>query len=319
MNIIKLKDQIMPETNPNHEYFNKYLKGKYAYWVQTRYIVSFECLRHEGYIACEEDITKLLKKEDGTYPKPYGAPYIDIYESGIMYYVDTAETDRINSIDEFKIKNSYTPDDNITIDELKNFRSWLANELLKMDQNEMGEQKIDILTSIETHILKYYANDMYDETIKNLTDFGSTSVSLSSVNTSTCGCQNSNINSLYNSELNICDPISIYRNNIYNKMVELFSNYSFWTQWAPEFINEFKKYIDNIITCDFALSKTSWVNGFADCTCQDKQTQDSFIEILKNLSTSLGYIKDNQITGHKNYINDSLLKWSQILYENMKW
>ena len=102
-------------------------------------------------------------------------------------------------------------------------------------------------------------------------------------------------------------------------MVELFSNYSFWTQWAPEFINEFKKYIDNIITCDFVLSKTSWVNSFVDCTCQDKQTQNSFIEILKNLSTSLGYIKDNQITGHKNYINDSLLKWSQILYENMKW
>lgn len=319
MNIIKLKDQIMPTTNPNHEYFNKYLKGKYAYWVQTRYIVSFEHLRHEGYIACEEDITKLLKKEDGSYPKPYGAPYVDVYESGIMKYVDTVETDRINNIDEFKIKNSYTSDDDITIDELKKFRSWLAATLLKMDQNESGEQKYNILNSIETHLLQYYANDMYDEIIKGLTDFSSSSISLSSVNTSTCGCQNSNINSLYGSNLSICDPIAIYRNNVYNKMVELFSNYSFWAQWAPEFINEFKKYIDNIINCDFILSKTTWVDSFVDCVCQDKQTQDNFLEILKNLSMSLGYIRDNQINGHKNYINDSLLKWAQMLYENMSW
>lgn len=319
MNIIKLKDQIMSDTNPNYEYFNKYLKGKYAYWVQTRYIVSFEYMGHEGYVACEEDISKLLQREDGSYPKPYGVPYIDIYEPDIMQYVDTIETNKINSIDKFKIKNLYTADEDITIDELKNFRSWLANTLLKMDQNETGEQKNEVLNPIETHVLQYYANNMYDETIKNLTDFSNTKVIFTDINKSTCSCQNADISSLYNSELNICDPISIYRKNLYNRMVEIFSEYSFWSQWASEFINEFKKYIDNIISCNFTLSKSDWTNSFVDCTCQDKQTQDSFIEILKNLSVSLGYIKGGQILGHKNYINDSLLKWAQLLYENMSW
>ena len=40
MNIIKLKDVIMPNDIPQAEYFNKYLKGKYAYW-STNEIYSF--------------------------------------------------------------------------------------------------------------------------------------------------------------------------------------------------------------------------------------------------------------------------------------
>ena len=78
MNIIKLKDVIMPDSMPQAEYFNKYLKGRYAYWVQMRYIVSFDHMRHEGYVACEEDITKLLQKEKKKYPKPYGATCLEI-------------------------------------------------------------------------------------------------------------------------------------------------------------------------------------------------------------------------------------------------
>lgn len=320
MNIIKLKDQIMPDSMNHAEYFNKHLKGKYAYWVQMRYIVSFDHMRHEGYVACEEDISKLLQREDGSWPKPYGAPSIDVYEKGIMNYVDPIETDRINNTIEFRLKNTYTPDDNITIDELKQFRTWLASELLKMDRTELGEQKKSLLNHIETHVLEYYAADMYDNTIKILSDFSNIKVVFTDINNTTCNCHHdSNISSLYNMELNSCDPISIYKQNIYNHMVDMFSNTSFWTQWSPEFIGEFKKYIDNIIKCNLSLSKSDWFNSFLDCNCQDTNTQDKYIGILKNLSISLGYIKDGQISGHKNYINDSLSMWSKVLYENMKW
>lgn len=310
----------MPDSNPHSDYFNKHLKGKYAYWVQMRYIVSFDHMRHEGYVACEEDITKLLLRADGSWPRPYGAPAIDVYEPGILDYVDSIETDRINNTIEFRMRNSYSPDDNITVDELKKFRTWLAKELLKMDQTELGEQKNTYFTQIESHVLNYYAKDMYDETLKILTDFGQIKPSFESINVSSCGCGNENISSLYNTTIDSCNSINIYKKNIYDRMVEMFSSVDFWSQWAPEFINEFKKYIDNIIKCDFKLSKQNqWVSEFADCTCKNKTDQESLVNILKRLSISLGYIRDGKVSGYKNYISDSLYDWSRLLYERMYW
>lgn len=320
MNIIKLKDIIMPEDQPMAEYFNKYLKGKYAYWIQMRYIVSFDHMRHEGYVACEEDITKLLQKEDGSYPKPYGAPTFDVYDMNIMKYVDSAETDRVNSTIEFRMKNSYSPDNDITIDELKLFRTWLAQELLKMDQTELGEQKKSYFTYEQTHILEYYANNMYNDIIKTLSTFGVSTQYISSLTSSTCGCMHgTNLSSLYNTELNVCDPINVYRKNIYDKMVEMFSVVEFWSQWSTEFINEIQKYIDNIIKCNFILTQSEWQSEFVDCGCQNTSEQEKAIEILKRFSVALGYIKNEQIIGHKNYINDALYDWASLLYEKMHW
>ena len=111
MNIIKLKDIPMPSHMEQAEYFNKYLRGRYAYWVHMRYIVSFNHMGHEGYLACENDITKLLKLKDGSYPKPFGVPYLDVYDSKIMKFVDSIETDKINNIDNFKRPNKYSPDE----------------------------------------------------------------------------------------------------------------------------------------------------------------------------------------------------------------
>lgn len=319
MNIIKLQDKIMPDTMPQAEYFNKHLKGKYAYWIQMRYIVSFDHMRHEGYVACEEDINKLLPRKDGTYPRPYGAPSLDVYADGVINYVDSIETDNINNTIGFRAKNKYASDEDITIDELKMFRTWLAKELLKMDQTELGEQKKTYFNDLETHILEYYANDMYNSIIKMLSEVGTKQITLSQINTSACNCHNSNLSSLYNMELNSCDPVNVYKKGIYEGMVKMFSNFEFWQQWPSEFINEFKKYIDNIINCDFMLTQSSWKSEFIDCTCQSKSDQEMHMEILKRLSVSLGYIRDGQINSHKNYINDALYDWSSILYEKMKW
>ena len=304
---------------PHAEYFNKYLKGKYAYWVQMRYIVSFDHMEREGYVACEEDINKLLQKGDGTYPEPYGAPCLDVYDTSILPYVDSCETDKINSIMRYRLKNTYSPDDNITIDELKMFRTWLAKELLKMDQTELGEQKNTFFSNTETHVLHYYASDMFDETVKILTTFGTTQLTLDKLDASNCNCHSTNLSSLYNSELNVCNPLSVYKMNVYKMMVKMFSNADFWARWSPEFLNEFKKYIDNIIKCNFILSQTKWQEEFIDCGCQNKSEQDKYIDILKRLSISIGYIRDGQVVGHKNYINDSLYEWSSLLYEKMQW
>ena len=102
-------------------------------------------------------------------------------------------------------------------------------------------------------------------------------------------------------------------------MVLMYSNVSFWQQWSSEFINEFKKYIDNIIKCNFVLTQSPQFTGFIDCGCQSKSEQDRAIEILKKLSLSLGYIRDGKSHRYKNFINDSLHEWSSVLYEKMRW
>lgn len=309
MNIIKLKDVIAPDSISWAELFNMHLKGKYAYWIQMRYIVPFNFMKHGDYVACEEDELKLKN-----------FPHIDIYDDGVIRYVDKLETDRINSIMEYKLKNKYTPDDNITVDELKNFRTWLATELLAFDLDKYGNPSHLQFAESEEHVLGYYANNMYDSTIKILTEFGRENVSFTPITTSTCGCQNADISSLYGSELHTCDPISIYRSNIKSKMVEMFSSVDFWNRFAPEFILEIKKYVDNIIRCNLPLYADTLTENFVDCGCADKNDkQENLIKILSRLSESLGYIYRNEITGHKNYIYDALYDWSTQLYENMKW
>lgn len=327
MNIIKLKDIIMPETDPNSYFFNTYLKGRYAYWVQMRYIVPMGLyfdekynimigMKHEGYVACEENINKLLIT-DSNIPKPYGSPCLDVYQ--YMNYVDSKETDRINNTKEFRMKNNYVADPDITINDVKNFRTWLANELLSMDQYEQGGQKYDNLDEKQTRILQYYSNNMYDNTIKILSEFNIQVDYSKNFITSDCGCSHStnNLSSLYNDSLNICDPINVYKHNIYLGMIEMFSNIDFWKQWNPEFILVMKKYIDNIIKLDLSLSKTN-NSDFNDCVCKDDK-DDELKNMLVRLSKSLYYIGNNDIRGHKNYINDSLRDWSTYLYENMYW
>lgn len=314
MNLIKLKDII----KPNDDFFNQYLKGKYAYWVHMRYIVPFDLMKHEGYVACEVDINKLLKQEDGTYPIPYGVPYKDIYEEGMERYVDKYETDNVNNIIKYRLKNQFTADSNITIDELKKFRTWLATQLLLFDTNNLGEQLNSIYSEEETHVLTYYKKGMYDDVIKYLSVFGSMENVLQNINSSSCGC-NADLSSLYNLSLTTCDPLSIYKKNIYERMVQMFSTVRFWGQFPKEFILEFKKYIDNIIKCNFKLTKSPYVSDYADCGCNDNDDQENMIAILNRLSNALKYIADGNLLGRKNYIYDAFHDWSVYLYELMEW
>lgn len=320
MNIIKLKDMIMPDDMPWANLFNNHLKGKYAYWIQMRYIVSFDHMKHEGYVACEEDITKLIADENNALPKPYGAPSIDIYDSRIIPYIDVLETDKINSIRELRLKNQYVADNDITIDEIKKFRTWLATQLLDLDKTEFGIVKNILYNELEQHVLEYYQNGMYDNTIKILSQFPENYLQFQTINKTNCGCShNSDLSSLYNDSINVCNPIELYKTNIYNEMIKMFSNLDFWTRYPAEFIYEFKKYIDNIIRLDLPLVQSSLTDSFIDCNCINNTNQEQMKNILKRLSTTLEYIFTNNIISHKNYIIDALRDWSSQLYENMEW
>lgn len=308
MNIIKLKDVIMTENNSISAIYNTFLKGRYAYWIQMRYIVPFEFMKHEGYVACEEDITKLLQRVDGSYPRPYGCPYIDMYSEDrcIMKYIDLEKTDEINDISMYRLENDNVPDEDLTINMLKNFRTWLAQTILDLS--------ISINTSLDEdteHMLKYYANNMYNEVIKYLMIFNG--ISSQNVNIGCGCCSGDNINNII---INDCDAVGVYKKNIHDKMVNVFSDINFWIKYPKDFIKKFKQYIDNIIKVGLVIKSTNQ-NNYKDCTCTNNES--TYLNILNRLSTSLMYVIEDNIVGHKNYIYDSLYDWSSQLYEFMQW
>lgn len=317
MNIIKLKDIIKTDD----DLFNNHLKGRYAYWIQMRYIVSFDHMQYPGYVACEMDINKLLKNEDGTYPAPFGCPYIDTYTDCDIYpYIDSTETDRINSIADLIIKNDYVTDSDITIDELKKFRTWLATQLLKFDQSNLGQQLYVRYDNNTTLMLEYYKNGMIDNTIEVLTDMSIYNTTNPTVNNCCC-CGTQTDTNIYNINNVLCDPVATYKIYIYNKMVATFSDIDFWMQFPMEFILEMKKYIDNIIRLDFKLYKNGTCLDVEDCggLSKNNSIQLKYKQILSNLSESLQYIADKDLNNHKNFIGDSLYNWSSLIYENMEW
>ncbi len=338
MNIVKFEDIILDEYNAQQldpikrAFFNCKFKGKYAYAINWKYIVALEDISVEQYVeisrnpALIEDISYLL--------------YDDVVE-----YTDAERTENANSITYFVAANQYTTDQDITIDELKKFRTWLATYLLAFDQGSDDEQDHNLYDDNTTHMLQYYAGGMYDDIIKYLSAFDSPLVALSSnvsacgcngigtvgglvtqkyiqqniLSKNNCGCDTSAIQGNYS--LSTCDPVMIYRKNIYVFMVETFSKIDFWMQFTPLFIADFKKYIDNIISNNLSLTTSQFVSAFADCGClsQADAEQQKNQAILKDLSKSLQYIIDNEVSGHKNFIANSLTQWSSLLYENMYW
>lgn len=301
MNIVKLKDKI----KPGDEFFNKYLKGKYAWWVHMRFIIPFEKMGVNGYIACEEDLRDLFRA-------PYGTEFRDTYDRDMWEYIDQEGTDAANVINKFEMHNRYVIDTDITVDQLKVFRTWLALELLTLDVNNRGEQMYDLFNNTQTYVLQYYASNMYDDVIKKLAEIGSPSYS-ESPKKSGCGCSGNSV-SLINT--NTCDPILLYRKDIYKRMVEMFSDIDFWTRFPKEFILEIKKYIDNIIIADLPLDASS--QALSDCGCS-KTINNSNKDILKRLSEALKFLSEEQVQGRKNYISDALYDWASVLYERMYW
>ena len=301
MNIVKLKDQI----KPGDDFFNKYLKGKYAWWVHMRYIIPFDLMDVHGYIACEENIEDLFKP-------PFGTEYRDTYDNDVWPYIDTEVTDKANKWSEFAVKNQYSTSSELTTDDVKKFRTWLAKTLLSFDVDSKGNAINELFNQDETYTLQYYANSMYNEVVKQLSNLGNKVIY--DTNTNKCGCGGTYLN------LNVetCNPLTVYRESVYNKMVVMFSDIEFWTRLDVDFLKEFKLYIDNVLSLDLSLEVSEFINVYADCTCATSLNSQNK-SILERLSVSLGYMIENKTIGHKNYITDSLRDWASTLYEKMYW
>ena len=317
MNIIKLNDIIMPDSCRFSKFFNEKLKGKYAYWIKMRFIFPLDSLNYKKYIEYEQmDNVYLLG--------PNILPNIDMHnEECNMYnftqtYVDFDATELANSINSFVTDNEYTTDFDIDIEKIRKFRSWLANEILTMNVSSTGES-LNLLTNDQIHMLEYYKDGMYNEVVKQLSVFGIENAFTHVESTKTsCNCCN-NSSSLYAlSNTFTCDALSIYKKNIHILMVQTFENIDFWLKFNINFIKLFKKYVDNIIKAKLIINNEPSNVLYNICKCNESSI-DSTNEMLHRLSQSLGYIIDDEVKGHMNFIHDALYEWAEYLYEKMSW
>ena len=62
MNIIKFKDTVITDTSKNDfEWYNENLRGKYAFWIRCRYVVSLNDISQNMYVSFETTINNLLE------------------------------------------------------------------------------------------------------------------------------------------------------------------------------------------------------------------------------------------------------------------
>lgn len=317
MNIVKLKDILMPDEFSMAEFFNTRLKGRYAYWVQMRYIFPLDSLNYKEYIQYEQ-----LDAVDFT--SPYTLPHIDLYSEEycmidfVHTFVDVCETEKANNVYNFVASNMYATDEDMDIAKLRVFRTWLATELLKLNRG-LHDELLDKFSAETVHMLEFYRGGMYNDVIKYLDMFGLPENILLNPQNNGCGCCSTNISSLYNiTATTSCDPKQIYTSNIHTMMVKTFENPEFWTSLNVDFIRVMKKYIDNIIKVGFVINRPVVVDRFVDCNCNSTDS-DRTDSILRRLSEALGYIVDDDVKGHVNFIHDALYDWAEHLYDYMYW
>lgn len=314
MNIIKFKDTIPTGLNPTQsDKFITYFKGRYAYFVHMRWAVPVDKISLADYIQFEQDVTVLVPS-NGSYPDEiHSQPWIaDLYgyEQGFNGLIDEAESDAINDVSKYVYANSTATDEDLTIDQIKRFRTWLAESLLEI--KEYPEESEEVLD--------YYAHGMYNAVVKSLSKLAVSAQAIIKTGVSGCGCgSGTDISGLYNQGLSMCDPLDMYRQHIYKEMVALFSNIAFWQAQPVTFIARFKQYIDNIIKLNLPLRRSSYAGVFADCTCTPKSGQEEAQQILIKLSVALSHIIDGSVSGNLNRISTALNQWATELYETMEW
>ena len=314
MNIVKLKDIVLPKECRFSKFFNERLKGKYAYWIKMRYIFPLDSLDYKKYIQYEQlDQVYLLG--------PDILPHIDLYDEECnMFnftqdYIDMDATEAANAISDYRTANEYVADADIDINKLRKFRSWLASEILMFNTSVDGEY-LNTLSSNQIHMLEYYKNDMYNDIVKQLNAFGVEDMFAPVTNNGDCKCCG-NVSGLYKlTSTNTCNALDIYKKNIHNLMVQTFENVNFWTQYNKDFIEVFKRYIDNIIKTGLVIKKSNSESLYIKCNCTNTEPTTA---LLQNLSLALGYIINDAINGHANFIHDALYNWAEQLYDFMSW
>lgn len=307
MNIVKFQDIILNESNNKNmlseekvNFFNNKLKGKYAYAINFKFVVPFEDITFAQYYEISNNESSINDIN-----------YIDLIN--ISDFIDQSKTQTANSITVFEEANKFTTDSDITLDELKKFRTWLADMLYTLFS--------DSLDSITKEMLNYYREEMNDNTIEHLSYFANESEHdlISTTNTSTCGCQNNT--QIFNQySISSCNPIYIYRKGVYEKMVSVFSDIDFWLKLNKDFLNEIKRYIDGIIECNLPLYISQFSTTLHDCGCLTRNNvQEERMQILKDLSSCFYFLATDNYINKKNHISLTLNEWASLLYERMRW
>lgn len=301
MNIVKFKDNIIE----GDVLFNNKFKGRYAWWINCKWAVSFDDMDTNAYIEASQM---------GEAPE-----YIDYLVTADYYlHVDDTATEKINNqMPVCRIFNTYALGPDICLGAIKRFRTWLAESLIYIASDPDDDQYDSHGYGYEIDtMLQYYAHNMYDSTVEALQHFGY-ATNLAPTKPS-CGCT-AGTTVLGTNVATTCDSLAGYRSAIYNMMVKTFSNVDFWID-KSDFCVVFKQFVDAIIQSGLPLSRTISTTplDFCDCTCTG-QSDTQMTMILKNLSIALEYIYTGEVATHRNFIYTSLYQWSSQLYENMQW
>lgn len=307
--------------------FNESFRNKYMYAIHWKYLAPFtlpignpfDMDDHVDYVNAERN-----PGDTTDFPSMY------VFDN-MTRWMDQVTTLNIlqNDLVKYNYLNEFTPDDDITIDDLKVFRTWLASILYantpvvegwdnpKMLETMLMYYKMN-LNDVTTDILSKFSNYMEG----NILVAGNTvkpKVNLAALGlTSGCGC-NGGVSGVGNVPTTVCDPLQMYRNAIYNYMVSVFSNIEYWTRQV-EICVEMKKYIEGILKVGLPLG-SQIIDPLADCGCNtlDSDSQVRYRKMLEALVIALGYIIDGTVAGNKNYVATAFSNWATYLYEYMYW
>lgn len=287
MNLIKFKDNI----RPGDAYFNTYLKDQYAYWVRMRYVIPMSVISISDYVSLERDID-LLKTLDPI--------YWDLEDPGDMKaYIDEVETNKINDPKTYEHHNRYVCDPDITTDEVKKFRTWLAQQLLQNRTNDWKEERV----------FQYYVGGMMDDTVRWFAETNTNTNTFQQVTTTPCGC--GQVSTQSTNSLRVCDPLLIYRESIRNQMMALFSDLYFWLGLPLPLLKEIKIYLDHITRLGLQLRKTD--DRFIDC-CDKNSNKIN----LEGVSKAFEYMILDEVNRNKNFIAGQLRTLANV-YEWLYW
>lgn len=310
------------------EYFNNILRNKYAYAIHWMYILPM--VYADGDIPTGDPFNpgvelNYVNVERGSAVVEGLLRFDDLRE-----WIDQVRTLSILQNDKIKYDylNEFTPDDDITIEELKVFRTWLASILLANTPVVNNWNNPDMLVTM----LAYYKQNLEDATTKILSGFSNymqdnvlvattkdKPINLATLPLSAgCGCYGG-VQGVGVTAVSGCDPLQLYRNAIYNYMVETFSNIKYWMDQV-EICVEMKKYLEGILKVGLPLG-SKIIDPYADCGCNtlDADSQIRYRKMIEALIQSLTYIIEDKVSGNQNYIITAFSNWATYLYEYMYW
>jgi hypothetical protein len=307
------------------DYFNNRLRNRWAYCINWTHIMPMDQPVGNPFGQTPEE------QMDFIYTSRSAEEPVDYFRfDDLEQWMDVSATlkNLFNVRDKCLRDNEFTPDDDITIDELKKFRKWLADEILKYEPFIHDWKDPEGLT----RMLVYYSMNMKDATVDALialTPYMENRMIVASIQKtlqgvaslgidSGCGC-NGGGSSIINAPNSSCDPLALYKTAIYNYMVETFSNLEFWTAQL-DICGEMKKYIEGILKVGLPLTSRV-IDPFSDCSCNsvDNTQESRYRHILEDLVKALDMLLSDNVTGNKNFITTSFNAWATYLYESMYW